>query len=78
MTFVLSGRDVLKIHTSDKKKVLDQRNIVRKDNGGQSPGEKKDGHVKNIALITLRNLVKVIAIRYTTLKIYEPMTTSWS
>ena len=45
---------------------------------GNAQAQNTDGHVKNIALITLRNLVKVIAIRYTTLKIYDPMTTSWS
>ena len=46
--------------------------------GGNAKAKNTDDHIKNIALITLRNLVKVIAIRYTTLKIYDPMTTSWS
>ena len=78
MKFVLSGRHVLKVHTSDTVKVLDWRNIVRKVNGGNAQTKSTDGHVKSIAVIMLRNFVKVIAIRYTTLKIYDPMTTSWS
>ena len=45
---------------------------------GNAQAKSTDGHVKNIALITLGNFIKVVAIRYTTLKIYDPMTTSWS